>query len=199
MHLTGDAGADFMLDVFEALQEEHPRPPNSLVLEHYDYANERINHRIAKVGAAVSGNSFYVTTLGYLYSEVSLGPDRAGKMVPLRGLVDRGVVVGLHSDFDLAPADPPFLARAAITRETLQSKKMNAERGLTLDEVMQAVTIGAAHIIGLEKDIETLEAGKLANLYVLDKDPHEIGVDGLRDIKDWGVFFEGRMVLTNPE
>lgn len=199
VHVTGDGGIDFTLDVFEKLQEKYPRLPNSLVLEHYGYANERINRRVADLGAAVSGNPFYVTTLGDLYSETSLGADRARKMVPLRGLVDRGVVVGLHSDFGMAPADPLYLAWTAITRETLQGKKMNSHRGLTLHEAMRAITIDAAHILGLEKDIGTVEAGKLADLAVLDNDPYEVGVDGLRDINVWGVVFEGRKVPANPE
>ncbi len=199
VHVTGDAGIDFTLDVFEKLQQEYPRLPNSLVLEHYGYANERINRRVADLGASVSGNPFYVTTLGDLYSEISLGADRARKMVPLRGLVDRGVVVGLHSDFGMAPADPLYLAWAAITRETLQGKKMNSHRGLTLHEAMRAITIDAAYILGLEADIGTVEAGKLADLSVLDKDPYEVGVDGLRDINVWGIVFEGRKVPANPE
>jgi predicted amidohydrolase YtcJ len=199
VHVTGDAGADFTLDVFEKLQQEHPRLPNSLVLEHYGYANARINRRVAELKAAVSGNPFYVTTLGDLYSEVSLGPDRARKMVPLRGLVDQGVVVELHSDFGMAPADPLYLAWAAITRITLQGKMMNSHRGLTLDEAIRAVTIDAAHILGLEKKIGTVEAGKLADMSVMDKDPYEVGVEGLRDIKTWGVVFEGRKVQANSE
>ena len=194
VHANGDAGIDFTLDVFEKLQQEYPRLKNSLVLEHYGYANERINRRVAQLGAAVSGNPFYVTTLGDLYSEVGLGADRARRMVPLRGLVDQGVVVGLHSDFGMAPADPLYLAWAAITRETLQGRKMNSHRGLTLDEAIRAVTIDAAHILGLESDLGTVEAGKLADLAVLDKDPYEVGVEGLRDIKVWGVVFEGRKV-----
>lgn len=199
VHVTGDGGVDFTLDVFEELQEKHPRLPNSLVLEHYGYANERINRRVAELGAAVSGNPFYVTTLGDLYSEVSLGPDRARKMVPLRGLVDRGVVVGLHSDFGMAPADPLYLAWAAITRETLQGKLMNPDRGLTMDEAMRAITIDAAHILGLEKDLGTVEAGKLADLTVMDKSPYDVGVDGLRDINIWGVVFEGRKFESTSE
>ena len=191
VHANGDAGIDFTLDVFEKLQIEHPRLKNSLVIEHYGYANERINRRVAQLGAAVSGNPFYVTTLGDLYSKIGLGADRARHMVPLRGLVDQGVVVGLHSDFGMAPADPLYLAWAAITRETLAGNKMNSNRGLSLNEAIRAITIDAAHILGLESDLGTIEAGKLADFAVMDKDPYEVGVDGLRDIKIWGVVFEG--------
>ena len=43
VHTNGDMGADFVLDVFEGLQLETPRLKNSVSLEHYGYANERIN------------------------------------------------------------------------------------------------------------------------------------------------------------
>lgn len=76
---------------------------------------------------------------------------------------------------------------------------MNSDRGLTLDEAIRAVTIDAAHILGLESDLGTVEAGKLADMSVLNKDPYEVGVDGLRDIKVWGVVFEGRKVPANSD
>ena len=192
VHTNGDAGADFVLDVFEELQFENPRAKNSLVIEHYGYANERLNRRVAEFGAAVSANPYYVTFLGDTYSRVGLGPDRARRIAPLRGLADRNVLVGLHSDFGMAPADPLSLAWASITRETLTGRRMMPPGGLTLDEALRAITIDAAHILGLEKDIGTIEAGKLADFTVLDKSPYEVGANGLRDIEVWGVVFEGR-------
>ncbi len=194
VHSNGDAGVDFVLDVFEELQLEKPRAKNSLVIEHYGYANERLNRRVAEFGAAVSANPYYVTFLGDTYSQVGLGPDRARRITPLRGLADRGVLVGLHSDFGMAPADPLSLAWASISRETLAGQRMMPPGGLTMDEAMRAITIDAAHILGLEKDIGTIEAGKLADFTVVDVNPYEVGVEGLRDIKVWGVVFEGRMV-----
>lgn len=199
VHSNGDAGVDFVLDVFDELQLETPRAKNSLVIEHYGYANERLNRRVAEFGAAVSANPFYVTFLGDTYSKIGLGPDRARRITPLRGLADRGVLIGLHSDFGMAPADPLSLAWAAISRETLTGKRMMPPGGLSLDEAMRAITIDAAHILGLEKDIGTIEAGKLADFTVVDQNPFEVGVEGLRDIKVWGVVFEGRPVQTLKE
>ncbi len=199
VHNNGDAGVDFVLDVFDELQLETPRAKNSLVIEHYGYANERLNRRVAEFGAAVSANPFYVTFLGDTYSKIGLGPDRARRITPLRGLADRGVLIGLHSDFGMAPADPLSLAWAAISRETLTGKRMMPPGGLSLDEAMRAITIDAAHILGLEKDIGTIEAGKLADFTVVDQNPFEVGVEGLRDIKVWGVVFEGRPVQAPKE
>ena len=128
VHTNGDKGIDFVLDVFEELQLQTPRLKNSLSLEHYGYSNERLNRRVAELGAAVSANPYYVTFLGDTYSKVGLGPDRARRITPIRGLVDRGVLVALHSDFGMAPADPLALAWSAITRETLSGKKNESTR-----------------------------------------------------------------------
>ena len=191
VHTNGDAGVEFTLDVFEALQLETPRLKNALTLEHYGYANDRLNRRVAEFGAAVSANPYYVTFLADAYSRFGLGPDRARRIVPLRSLVDRGVLVGLHSDFGMAPADPLALAWSAITRTTLSGRQMQPPDGLTLDEAMRAITVDAAHILGLEKDIGSIEAGKLADFAVLEEDPTEVPVDGLQNLQIWGVVFEG--------
>jgi hypothetical protein len=63
---------------------------------------------------------------------------------------------------------------------------------LTLDQAIRAVTIDAAYMINMEATLGSIEAGKLADFAVLDKDPYEVGVEGLRDIKVWGTVFEGR-------
>ena len=82
---------------------------------------------------------------------------------------------------------------------SLRQTRSGSDRGLTLDEAIRAITIDATHILGLEKDIGTVEAGKLADVTVMDADRYEVGVDGLRDTKIWGVVFEGRKVESISE
>lgn len=191
VHTNGDKGADFVLSVFEELQVQKPRLKNSVSLEHYGYANERLNRRVAELGAAVSANPYYVTFLGDTYSKVGLGPDRARRITPVRGLVDRGVLVALHSDFGMAPADPLALAWAAITRQTLSGRKMTPPGGLTREEALRAITVDAAHHLGLEKEIGSIEAGKLADFAILEEDPTTVPIDKLKRIQIWGVVYEG--------
>ena len=63
---------------------------------------------------------------------------------------------------------------------------------LTLDQAIRAITIDAAYLIGMETELGSIEAGKLADFAVLDKDPYDVGVKGLRGIKVWGTVFEGK-------
>jgi predicted amidohydrolase YtcJ len=193
IHTNGDAGADAVLDTLEKLQSENPRADHRYTIEHYGYATDGTNRRIARLGAQVSANPFYLYDLGDSYSSVGLGADRASRMTPLAGLVSRGVPVALHSDFAMAPAAPLFIAWTAITRETQSGKVLGAEQRLSLDQAMKAITIDAAYMLGLEDKLGSIESGKMADFAVLDANPYDVGVDGLRNIKVWGTVYEGNV------
>jgi predicted amidohydrolase YtcJ len=193
VHTNGDDGATMVLDVLERLQEQKPRMDPRFAIEHYGYATDGLNRRVALLGAVVSANPFYLYDLGDKYAEVGLGYDRAARIAPLGGLVRRGVPVALHSDFAMAPASPLMLAWTAVTRQTQSGKVFGPEERLTLDEAIKGVTINAAYVLRLEDRLGSIESGKLADFTVLDKDPYEVGVAGLRSIKVWGTVFEGRM------
>lgn len=192
VHTNGDGGAKMVLDVLQTLLDEKPRADHRFTVEHYGYADDGISRRIAMLGAQVSANPFYLYDLGDRYAANGLGTDRASRIAPLGGLVRRNVPVGLHSDFPMAPAEPLFLAWTAASRETLSGKVFAPGERLTLDQALRAVTIDAAYMIGMEASLGSIEAGKLADFAVLDKDPYEVGLDGLRAIKVWGTVFEGK-------
>ncbi len=192
VHTNGDGGARLVLDTLQKLQNEKFRADHRFTIEHYGYADDGTSRRIARLGAQVSANPFYLHDLGDRYAASGLGADRAARIAPLGGLVRRNVPVGLHSDFPMAPAEPLFLAWTAATRETMSGKVFAPAERLTLDQALRAITIDAAYMIGMEAELGSLEAGKLADFAVLDKDPYEVGVDGLRDIQIWGTVFEGQ-------
>lgn len=192
VHTNGDGGAKLVLDTLQQLLDEKPRVDHRLTIEHYGYADDGTSRRIAKLGAQVSANPFYLYVLGDRYAATGLGTDRAARIAPLGGLVRRNVNVGLHSDFPMAPSEPLFLAWTTATRETLSGKVFAPSERLTLDQAIRAITIDAAYLIGMETELGSIEAGKLADFAVLDKDPYEVGVKGLRNIKVWGTIFEGR-------
>ncbi|EON78205.1 putative amidohydrolase [Lunatimonas lonarensis] len=90
-----------------------------------------------------------------------------------------------HSDrYDVSYANAGKLAAAGVkvalrTNEAENVRNLPfhagfaAAYGLGGEEALKAVTINAAEIFGLEKEIGSLEEGKLANLFVADGDPFE--------------------------
>ena len=68
-----------------------------------------------------------------------------------------------------------------------------ASGGLTPHETLQVVTIFSAEAIGLQQDVGSLEAGKLADLLVLDRNPLENirNTNSIRYVMKNGELYEG--------
>jgi imidazolonepropionase-like amidohydrolase len=65
--------------------------------------------------------------------------------------------------------------------------------GMTPREVLKAATIDGATIIGFDRDLGTVEAGKLADLVVLDRNPLDDirNTNSVRYVMKNGELFEG--------
>ena len=189
VHVNGDEGLDVVLGAIESLP---PRLDQTVTLEHLGYSTEAQNRRIARAGLMVSAQPNYIRVLGDAYARRGLGPDRAATMNRLGSLERKGVTLALHSDFNMAPIDPLYLAWIAANRITLDgSEPAKAER-LSLDKALRAITIEAAQVIGMDAEVGSIAAGKRADFVVLDRDPMRAGAGGLRDVRVEGVIFEGR-------
>lgn len=189
IHVNGDEGLDVVLAAIERLPR---RPGQTMTLEHLGYSTESQNRRIAELGLMVSAQPNYIRVLGDAYAETGLGPDRAATMNRLGSLEAKGVPLGLHSDFNMAPIDPLYLAWIASNRVTIGGKvKAPAER-VSLDKALRAITIEAAKVIGMDHMVGSIAAGKRADFVALDSDPYERGAARLNEVRVKGVVFEGK-------
>ncbi|HEY2916309.1 MAG TPA: imidazolonepropionase [Candidatus Limnocylindrales bacterium] len=109
---------------------------------------------------------------------------------PARELIERGVPVALGSDFNPGTS-PNASLPLVLTVACLQL-------GLTPSEALAAVTINAAHALGLGDDRGSIEAGKLADLVVWRVPSHRqlpywVGADLVGTVVK-----RGRVVLERP-
>ena len=93
----------------------------------------------------------------------------------------------------MAPAKPMQLVWAAVNRVTAEGPVAGPRHKVPLDVALKAITIDAAYSIRMEKKIGSIEVGKDANLTVLDRSPHAVAPDQLKDITVWGTMLEGRV------
>ncbi len=193
-HVNGDKGLDVVLGISEKLA---PRNGQKLIMEHLGYSTEAQNRRIADMGIMVSAQPNYIRILGDKYAETGLGPDRAAQMNRLGSLERKNVPLGLHSDFNMAPIDPLYLAWVASNRMTLDGNVKAPHEKLSLDKTLRAITIEAAQVIGLDAMVGSIATGKKADFAVLDIDPYEVGAAKLRNVQVQGVVFEGQYFPAN--
>ncbi|MFH1139829.1 MAG: amidohydrolase [Pseudomonadota bacterium] len=152
-----------------------------------------------------------------------LGRERAFHgQYPLKSLFDAGVTVAIHSDFSVTEPDVMFALYSALTRRLphrvferqfgrkpgyrwVSDDDAILEKGdigslppagerIGLAEALRAASLNGAYANHLEHDLGSIEAGKLADLTVLDRDPFESGVEDIPANKVVLTFFEGRMV-----
>lgn len=196
VHCTGDMGLELAIDTLAALQNEQPRFDHGYTIEHFGFSTPEQVHRLKALGACVSANTYYLHELSEAYGEFGIGRERADQMVRLGSCEREGLLWSIHSDFPMAPAMPLHNAWVAASRQNAAGRVVAGNEKATLDAALEAVTISAARILGLDDMTGSLRAGKKADMVVLDLDPYEAGVDGLRDINIEATVFEGRVYPT---
>jgi predicted amidohydrolase YtcJ len=96
----------------------------------------------------------------------------------------------------MAPLSPLTLVWAASERETISGAEgLEAER-LSRASALEAVTSGAATVMGRENEIGSIRAGKRADFVVLAADPMTVPGDALRQIKVRATVFAGEPYPT---
>lgn len=193
IHVNGDLGLEVVLDALDRCMRENPRYDHRSVIVHFANSTEEQVGRIARLGAIVSANPYYVTGLADRYAKEGLGPERADAMVRIGSLARRGVSVSLHSDLPMAPARPLTLAWCAVNRRTASGRVAGPDQRLTVEQALRAVTIDAAYSWRMETEMGSIAPGKVANLTVLEEDPLTVDPLRLKDIPVWGTVFEGRV------
>jgi predicted amidohydrolase YtcJ len=88
------------------------------------------------------------------------------------------------------------LVWAASERETLSGAKGLETEKLSRASALEAVTSGAAQVIGRENEIGSIRAGKRADFVVLDADPMTIPGSDLRSIRVLATVFAGMPYRT---
>ena len=191
-HANGDAAAGWFIDLLGTLLREPPRSDHRMTLEHFAYSTEDQTRQLKTLGALVSANPYYHYILSELYAESWLGTDRASQMVRLGSLERAGIPIGLHSDSPMAPLSPLTLIWAATAREPIGGTPGIASEALSRGQALRGVTLDAAWILGMEDDLGSIRAGKIADFTILDEDPMTVPDEELRKIQVLGTVFSGQ-------
>jgi predicted amidohydrolase YtcJ len=193
VHVTGDLGVELTLDILQRMQDEKPRFNHGFTLEHFGFSTPEQIRRIAALGAQVSANVYYLHELSDSYASTGIGYERASQMARLGSCFAAGINTTVHSDFTMAPAEPLNSMWVAVNRENHAGNIMGAAERLTQQQALEAITINAAHAIGMADITGSLRAGKKADFTVLAEDPLTCDPMALRDLDVVATVFEGKV------
>jgi len=168
-HANGDVGIGKALRVYERLQKEMPRRDPRFRLEHCTVINDSLIRRIKALGAIPTPFSTYVYYHGEKMREY--GAERLNSMFALRSFLDAGIRPTQASDYPPGPFEPMMALQSEVTRTDSQGNVWGAKQKVTLDEALRIGTLHGAYASFEENAKGSIEAGKLADLVVLGRDP----------------------------
>jgi predicted amidohydrolase YtcJ len=132
-----------------------------------------------------------------------LGPARYKYMEPAGFLAAAGARIAYGSDWPVDPLDEWFALKVGVTRTNAPQPdhkyagRLSEDKGLSRREVLRAITMNSSY--ELHQDLETgsLEAGKLADLIVIDRNFLEIPAQQIADIKVLQTVVGGQVVYQS--
>jgi predicted amidohydrolase YtcJ len=203
-HALGDGAVRYALDAVEVAQEKNGNSDRRHHLAHLQVINPDDIPRFAALGAVANFQPAWAYADEYVVDLTLpfIKPEVAKWMYPIRSVLDAGGEVAFGSDWAVSTADPFYQIETAVTRVDADShatEPLNPEQAITLKEAVKAFTMGSAWVNHQEKETGSIEAGKLADLVVLNQNIFEIDPRKISDTKVLLTLFGGLPVYGDPD
>ncbi|HWR50037.1 MAG TPA: amidohydrolase [Bryobacteraceae bacterium] len=200
-HTTGGGAVDLLLDAYEAADGVSPVQGRRHNVMHGNFVNARAIERAKKLGVIFDSQIAWLHCDGDSLKHV-FGPERIKEFLPLRSLIDAGIVVAGGSDhmikFDsrdaINPYHPFYGMWMSITRKTVDGAVLGPEQRVTRDEALRMWTLNGAFDSFDEKIKGSIEAGKLADFVIISKNYLTCPEDEIKDIEALMTVVDGKVV-----
>lgn len=195
LHCNGDAAIDAFLKAYEFARAGDYRRPWNVTTIHTQFM--RKDHLPKFVEYKVRP-SFY-TLHTFYFAEAHLanrGKEQAMYISPMRDAIDAGLRPTNHTDFVVAPLDQLMMLHTAVNRISRGGAEIGLDQRVTAFEGLKCMTEWAAEQYDEQTTKGTLEAGKLADLVILDKDPLKVEPMALKDLKVLETIKEGKTIYS---
>ena len=196
-HVNGNAAIDSLIKAHEFAAADDPTKERNVTAIHAQLTRKDqiplyVKHRIRP--------SFY-TLHTYYFAEAHInnrGKSQVMYISPMRDAIDAGLRPTNHTDAMVAPLDQMFMLWSAVNRISRAGAEIGPDQRVTPLEGLKAMTIWAAEQYGEQDAKGSLEAGKLADLVILDKNPLKVDKMAIKDIRVVETIKEGRSISRAP-
>jgi predicted amidohydrolase YtcJ len=200
IHAIGDKAIHIILGVYEDIENRNgpsDRPGGRRWrIEHAQHMHPDDFRTFARLGVIASMQPYHAIDDGR-WAEKRIGHVRAKSTYAFRTFLDSGVRLAFGTDWDVAPLNPLLGLYAAVTRQTLDGKNPAGwipEQKITLEEAIEAYTMGSAYAEFSENSKGSITPGKLADFVILDSDLFVLAPEKIKDAKVVATIVGGKVV-----
>ena len=196
IHAIGDRANSILLDMYEKAVAVNGSRDRRWRVEHAQHLRPADIARFGRLGLVAAVQPYHLIDDGR-WAEGKIGPERARTTYAFRSLQQAGATLAFGSDWTVAPLSPILGIYAAVTRRTLDGKKPGGwvpEEKISVEEAVRAYTANGAWVEFAESAKGTIEAGKLADLVVLDRDIFAIPPEQIGGVRVRMTVFDGKIL-----
>jgi predicted amidohydrolase YtcJ len=197
IHAIGDRAVRASLDAFAAARAANGDRDNRHQIAHLQLVDSADFPRFKELSVMADLQLEWAkrepATEGPL--EPYLGPERYRYVYPAGSLHRAGATIIGGSDWDVSSYNPFRAFQTGVTRSGGKGQKpLNIDEKIPLETAIDAYTINAAFAMKQDKTTGSLEAGKRADLVVLDRDIFTIDPETINQTKVLATYLDGRLV-----
>ncbi len=219
VHSIGDFTTHAALDAFQYARDKNGVSDNRHQITHLQIVDSADFPRFMKLGVIANMQLFWAAPNDYSIEALQpyIASERFLHMYPAGSLKAAGAMIAGSSDWpvDAAPGDPmpntPLTSiQMGMTRQEQDPSSkhfgevLNPDERVDLDTMLAAYTINAAKALKQEATTGSIEAGKLADLVVLDSDlsttaPNKIAAVQVRyTVLDGAIVYQAVHSVVQP-
>lgn len=142
--------------------------------------------------------SFFVSHV-YYWGDVhlkNLGKRRGSRISPLKSALDKGLMYNLHQDSPVVEPDMLQAVWCAVNRQSRSGRVIGPDEKISVWDALRGVTVHAAYAYHEENRKGSIVAGKQADFVILDRNPLEIQVEDIRNIRVLETWKSGERVYS---
>jgi hypothetical protein len=196
VHAIGDLANREALDAFEETRAEWQPLGLRHRIEHAQVLAPEDLPRFAELGIAASVQFSHAPSDRDLADRFWAG--KTDGAYAYRSLRESGAMLANGSDAPIEELDPWAGICAGVLRTIDEREPWYPEQRLTLDEALEATTVNPAWLARDEHRRGKLLPGYLADLVVLDRDPHELEPEQLPEVNVVATMLGGRWAYNPP-
>lgn len=203
-HAIGDRANRVVLDLYERVFERVPPAERAVAEPRWRIEHAQIIHpddlpRFESLGVIPSMQPSHA--IGDLhFAPRRLGMARLDRAYPWKRLLETGAIIPAGSDAPVEAGDPFIEFYAAVTRRDLDGYAgdgWHTEQAVSRDQALKMLTLWPAYAAFQETERGTVEAGKVADFTVIDRDIMTIETGRIPETEVVMTLIDGEIVYRN--
>ena len=204
IHAIGDWGIRSTLDAFEFARQQNGLEDKRHMMSHIQLIHPQDVPRFKELNIIASFQALWAYPDKYITDLTLpvLGPVRSRWNYPINSVVLSGGRIAGGSDWTVSSLNPLDAIEVAVTRRGPGQKDGDAlfpEEAVKLETMLRAYTLEGAFSLFKENEIGSLEAGKFADIIILDRNLFQIPAYEIHNASVVQTIFNGKIIYKKGE